>query len=89
VAKAKFERTKPHVNHRHHRSHRPWEDDADRCHHEGSARQVSGPEPLHAVRPDRQGRREERERGITISIAHVEYQTEFAALRARRLPWPR
>ena len=29
---------------------------------------------------------EERERGITISTAHLEYETEVAPLRARRLP---
>ncbi len=29
---------------------------------------------------------EERERGITINIAHVEYQTDKRALRARGLP---
>jgi hypothetical protein len=32
---------------------------------------------------------EERERGITIATAHVEYQTQDAPLRARRLPGPR
>ena len=32
---------------------------------------------------------EERERGITIATAHVEYETDEAALRARRLPGPR
>ena len=32
---------------------------------------------------------EERERGITISTAHVEYETEEPPLRARRLPGPR
>ena len=32
---------------------------------------------------------EERERGITISTAHVEYETDSAPLCARRLPGPR
>ncbi len=32
---------------------------------------------------------EERERGITIATAHVEYSTDEAPLRARRLPGPR
>ena len=32
---------------------------------------------------------EERERGITIATAHVEYETDEAPLRARRLPGPR
>ena len=32
---------------------------------------------------------EEKARGITISTAHVEYETEQAPLRARRLPRPR
>ena len=32
---------------------------------------------------------EEKARGITISTAHVEYETKDAALRARRLPGPR
>ena len=32
---------------------------------------------------------EEKARGITISTAHVEYETDEAPLRARRLPRPR
>ena len=32
---------------------------------------------------------EERERGITIATAHVEYQSDEASLRARGLPGPR
>ena len=62
--------------HRHHRSHRPWQDDADRGHHQGAARQVPDAEP--GLRPFDQIDKapEERQRGITISIAHVEYQTE-------------
>ena len=32
---------------------------------------------------------EERERGITIAIAHVEYETDARHLRPRRLPGPR
>ena len=32
---------------------------------------------------------EERERGITIATAHVEYETAEPSLCARRLPWPR
>jgi elongation factor Tu len=33
--------------------------------------------------------REEKERGITIATAHVEYETDEPPLRARRLPRPR
>ena len=32
---------------------------------------------------------EEKERGITIATSHVEYETETASLRARRLPGSR
>ena len=32
---------------------------------------------------------EERARGITINTAHVEYETDKAPLRTRRLPGPR
>src|SRR5438046_10518673 len=32
---------------RDHRSHRPWQDDADGCHHEGAVRE--GPGPVHTV----------------------------------------
>ena len=75
MAKAKFERTKPHVNigtigHIDH-----GEDDADGCDSQGPARHVPGPEPAVRVRRHRQGR-PRRSARITISIAHIEYQTE-------------
>ena len=62
--------------HRHHRSHRPRQDDADRGHHQGAARQVPGPQPASRRSTRSTRRRRRRQRGITISIAHVEYQTE-------------
>ena len=42
--------------HRHHGSHRPWQDDADRRDHQGPVRAHPGL-GLHALRPDRQGPR--------------------------------
>jgi elongation factor G len=64
-------------------AHRPRQDDADGGDHQGAGAEGVGGFP--GVRPDRQcaGRAA---RGITIAIAHVEYQTENAALRARGLP---
>ena len=61
--------------HRHHRSHRPRQDDADRGDHQGAARQVPDLNPFTPFDQIDKAP-EERERGITISIAHVEYQTE-------------
>ncbi len=61
--------------HRHHRSHRPWQDHPD----------CGDLEVLHDKFPDLNPSfafdhidkaPEERQRGITISIAHIEYQTE-------------
>ena len=86
MAKKKFERTKPHVN-------------------VGTIGHVDhGKTTLTAAITKRQAEKgfadftpfdqidkapEERERGITIAIAHVEYETENAPLRARRLPGSR
>ena len=75
MAKEKFEREQAALEHRHDRSYRPWQDDADGGDHEGAC----GPQPeesFHGVRPDRQGAGGEAPRGITISIAHVEYETD-------------
>ena len=86
MAKEKFERTKPHVN-------------------VGTIGHVDhGKTTLTAAITQRQAAKgladftpfdqidkapEERERGITIATAHVEYQTERSPLRARRLSGPR
>jgi elongation factor Tu len=75
VAKAKFERTKPHVNigtigHVDHGKTTP-----DRGNHQGSARQVPGPERGFAFDQIDKAP-EEKARGITINISHVEYQTD-------------
>ena len=86
MGKAKFERNKPHVN-------------------VGTIGHVDhGKTTLTAAITQRQAAKgladfvpfdqidkapEERERGITIATAHVEYQTKNAPLRARRLPGPR
>ncbi|CAA9434052.1 MAG: Translation elongation factor Tu, partial [uncultured Quadrisphaera sp.] len=71
--------------HRHDRSHRPREDDADRGDQQGAARQVPGPEPLHAVRPDRQGAGGEAARHHDLDRAH-RVPDRGPPLRARRLP---
>ena len=60
--------------HRHHRSHRPRQDDADRG-DQRSCTTSTRPEPTVAFDQIDKAP-EERQRGITISIAHVEYQTE-------------
>ena len=86
MAKAKFERTKPHVN-------------------VGTIGHVDhGKTTLTAAITAIQAEKglaqfmafdqidkapEERERGITIATAHVEYETDEAALRARGLPGAR
>ena len=86
MAKAKFERTKPHVN-------------------VGTIGHVDhGKTTLTAAITAIQAKKglaqfaafdqidkapEERERGITIATAHVEYETRQAALRARGLPGAR
>jgi elongation factor Tu len=84
VAKAKFERTKPHVN----------IGTIGHIDHGKTTLTAAITKVLHDKYPDlnpvrrstdRQGARGA-QRGITISIAHVEYQTEKSSLRARRLP---
>ena len=74
MAKEKFERTKPHMNVGHDGSHRPWEDDADGGDHEVLCVLRAGRIP--AVRTRSTMRRKRKARGITINIAHVEYETE-------------
>ena len=61
--------------HRHDGSHRPWQDDADRGHHQGPRTSRT---PTIAFTPSTRStrRRRRRQRGITISIAHVEYETD-------------
>ena len=61
MAKAKFERTKPHCNIGHDRSRRSRQDVADGGDHEGSAPR-SGKAHVHRLRPDRQGARGARAR---------------------------
>ena len=74
MAKARFERTKPHVNIGA-IGHIDHENDAHRGDHQGAARQDARLNPFTPF--DQIGKApEERQRGITISIAHVEYQTE-------------
>jgi elongation factor Tu len=66
----------------------PRQDDADGGDHEGG---LSKHNPNIKFRSFDQidNAPEERERGITIATAHVEYETAEPALRARRLPGPR
>ena len=60
---------------RHHRSHRPRQDDADRGDHEGARRAAARARP-RATSTSIDNAPEERQRGITINTAHVEYETE-------------
>ena len=85
MAKKRFERTKPHVNvgtigHIDH----------------GKTSLTAAITKVLALKGEAEYRAfdsidnapEERARGITIAIAHVEYQTDNAPLRPRRLPGP-
>ena len=88
MAKAKFERTKPHVN----------IGTIGHIDHGKTTLTAAITKVLHDKMPELNSftpfdqidkAPEERQRGITISIAHVEYQTEALSLRARRLPGSR
>ena len=59
---------------RHHRSHRPRQDDADRRHHARCSRRSWAARPKSFDEIDNAP--EEKERGITIATSHVEYQTD-------------
>ena len=74
MAKQKFERTKPHVNVGHDRARRPRQDDPDGGDHQdaGAARVRRSFRSFDSI----DNAPEERERGITIAIAHVEYETD-------------
>jgi hypothetical protein len=60
------------LQHRHHRSRRPWQDVADGGDHEGSG-ETGGATFTAYDQIDKAP--EEKARGITISTAHVEYET--------------
>ncbi len=90
MAKAKFERTKPHVN----------IGTIGHIDHGKTTLTAAITKVLHDAHPDLNPftpfdeidkAPEERQRGITISIAHVEYQTEgrhYAHVDSRRSPDP-
>ena len=75
--------------HRHHRSHRPRQDDADGGHHQGPARQAPRPQPVHAVRRDRQGTEKRsaasRSRSPTSSTRPTSGTTRMSTAPTRRL----
>ena len=59
--------------HRHYRAYRPRKDDVDKCDYQG----ISTTKLANYIAFDQIDKApEERERGITIAIAHVEYETE-------------
>jgi predicted membrane GTPase involved in stress response len=58
---------------RHHRSRRPWQDDADGGDHGDQAKKFGGESKAYDQIDNAP---EERERGITIATAHVEYETD-------------
>ena len=72
--KANFKRTKLHARHRSHWSRQPRQDVADGCDDEGPRRRKARPSFTDHAKIDKAP--EERERGITISTAHVEYETD-------------
>jgi elongation factor Tu len=73
MAKSKFNRNKPHVNVGHYGPHRPRQDDVDRGDHQGAGRVGHGTSFTSFDNIDKAP--EERERGITINVSHVEYET--------------
>ena len=88
MAKEKYERTKPHVN----------IGTIGHVDHGKTTLTAAISKVLHEEFPDVNpeydfnqidAAPEEAARGITINIAHIEYQTAEASLRARRLPGPR
>ena len=86
MGKGKFERTKPHVNvgtigHVDHGKTTLTAAITSSAGGQGLAQTVAFDQIDKAP--------EERERGITIATAHVEYEIRQAALRARGLPGPR
>ena len=74
MAKEKFDRIEAARQRRDDRSRRPRQDDADGGDHEGSG--VEGPRRISWPFDQIDKAPEERERGITIATAHVEYETE-------------
>ena len=73
MAKEKFDRSKPHSQHRHDRSRRSRQDHPDCGDHPRAGQRRLGRSQEH--RSDRQ-RPEEKARGIAISTAHQEYSTD-------------
>ena len=89
MAKAKFERTKPHVN-----IGTIGHVDHGKTTLTAAISKVLADKYPSATNVQRDfasidSAPEERQRGITINISHVEYETPEASLRARRRPWSR
>ena len=75
MAKEKYERTKPHVKHWYHRPRRSRQDHPDCSHLQGVHEDVPGCPTRTYDFNQIDSAPEEAARGITINIAHIEYQT--------------
>jgi elongation factor Tu len=73
MAKQKYDRSKAASECGDDGAHRSWEDDADGCDHESGG--AAGNADFRAY-DSIDNAPEEKARGITINIAHVEYQTD-------------
>ena len=73
--KKKYDQHQAPRERRHHRSHRPWQDDVDGCHHQDLWLNASAAPTRSYAFDQIDNAPEEKARGITIATAHVEYET--------------